>query len=271
MIQHKKERMLIRDIFSPDDGPFKRMSFDFRFCTVDQLDLAFATSFADKAVAPIIAYYAKNSGTDWDPIFEFDEDSKQKISDLVLAYYKYKWQKLIDIMDTDYDPIHNFQDDLHEEIADTGTKNTTTDVTGTQTGTGGKIRTDDLTSAETKNLNTKVVGSDTDQMQGFNSTNFQNRDKSMDDHTTTETGTDTYKDTGTQSTQETRDFTNTNKGTEDVDDKYNRTRDVTRLGNIGNITTQAMITQEIELWRWNFMKEVLNDTKAILTLSVYPS
>lgn len=271
MIRHKKERTLIRELFSPDDGPFKRMNFNFKFFTIEQLDIAFSTSFADMAIAPLLTYYAKNIGTEWEPVFDFSEDSKQKVSDLVLAYYKYKWQKLIDIMETDYDPIHNFQDNLHEDIDDTGNKNTSSNNKSTQTGTGDRARTDDLTSTETKNLSTNVKGTDEDQMQGFNSTSYQNKDKSLDDHTTLETGTDTTVNTGTQKTVETRNFTNTNDGTEKTDDTYKRVRDVLRTGNIGNITTQSMITQEIELWRWNFMKEVLNDTKIILTLPLYPS
>lgn len=40
-------------------------------------------------------------------------------------------------------------------------------------------------------------------------------------------------------------------------------------GNIGNLTPQQLITQEIELWRWNFIDEVLNDIKSMITLPIY--
>lgn len=40
-------------------------------------------------------------------------------------------------------------------------------------------------------------------------------------------------------------------------------------GNIGNLTPQQLITQEIELWRWNFIDEVMNDIKSMITLPIY--
>lgn len=58
------------------------------------------------------------------------------------------------------------------------------------------------------------------------------------------------------------------EGTE-VTSEQSRLRDFTHVGNIGNLTTQQLITQEIELWRWNFIQEVLNDVKDFLTLPVY--
>lgn len=58
------------------------------------------------------------------------------------------------------------------------------------------------------------------------------------------------------------------EGTESTSEQT-RLRDFTHVGNIGNLTTQQLITQEIELWRWNFIQEVLNDVKDFLTLPVY--
>lgn len=40
-------------------------------------------------------------------------------------------------------------------------------------------------------------------------------------------------------------------------------------GNIGNLTPQQLITQEIELWRWNFIDEVMNDIKSMITIPIY--
>ena len=40
-------------------------------------------------------------------------------------------------------------------------------------------------------------------------------------------------------------------------------------GNIGNLTPQQLITQEIELWRWNYIDEVLSDIKSMITLPIY--
>ena len=41
------------------------------------------------------------------------------------------------------------------------------------------------------------------------------------------------------------------------------------FGNIGNLTSQKMILEEINLWKWNYMQEILNDVKEFCTLPVY--
>ena len=50
-----------------------------------------------------------------------------------------------------------------------------------------------------------------------------------------------------------------------------RARQYIHKGNNGNITPQQLIRQEIDLWRWNFIEEVLNDIKSFITIPVYAS
>ena len=47
------------------------------------------------------------------------------------------------------------------------------------------------------------------------------------------------------------------------------TKTSTHSGNIGNLTTQQLIKQEIELRRWNFIEAVLEDAKELLTIPMY--
>lgn len=49
----------------------------------------------------------------------------------------------------------------------------------------------------------------------------------------------------------------------------NRARKYIHKGNIGNFTPQQLISQEIDLWRWNFIEEVLNDVKTFITIPIY--
>lgn len=49
----------------------------------------------------------------------------------------------------------------------------------------------------------------------------------------------------------------------------NRVRSYSHKGNIGNFTPQQLIKQEIELWRWNFIDEVLNDVKDFISIPIY--
>lgn len=57
-------------------------------------------------------------------------------------------------------------------------------------------------------------------------------------------------------------------GTYEDKTTYNST--LTRSGNIGTVTAQDMIEQEIELWRWNFFQDVVfPDVAKALTISLY--
>lgn len=47
------------------------------------------------------------------------------------------------------------------------------------------------------------------------------------------------------------------------------TRNLTRSGNIGVTTTQQMMNQEIELWKWNLLNQVLDDVANFLTLKIF--
>lgn len=67
----------------------------------------------------------------------------------------------------------------------------------------------------------------------------------------------TGSDTSNESTSKSRTTTN------DID-KTGR-----HFGNIGNLTSQKQILEEINLWRWNYVNEILNDVKEFTTLPVY--
>ena len=106
-----------------------------------------------------------------------------------------------------------------------------------------------------------------------------------------DTGTVTIADEGTEQTVGEKDSTNTrtNTGTRSTTDQQSfggtdttsgsgsSTEDVTttkdrsgrHFGNIGNLTSQKQILEEINLWKWNYMNEILSDVKEFCTLPVY--
>ena len=67
----------------------------------------------------------------------------------------------------------------------------------------------------------------------------------------------------------TRNLSSKNDESSQLEETYGRQRTVTRLGNIGNITSQKMLKEEIDLWQWTYIKQILDDTKELLTLSIY--
>lgn len=91
--------------------------------------------------------------------------------------------------------------------------------------------------------------------------------------TVTNTGTNSVANTGTQANQGTEATTGTNQrvesGTESVSGTDTRDRSGVHSGNIGNLTSQKQIGEEIALWKWNFIEEILTDATDFLTLQVY--
>ena len=117
--------------------------------------------------------------------------------------------------------------------ANTGTQSTT----GTDTGTVTTANTGTMQNAQT---GTVTVGRDNTGTQDI-------------DQTITQSGVDTTRDTGSTHDVETTD----------------RDRSGRHFGNIGNLTSQKQIKEEIDLWRWNYVNMILDDVKEFCCLPVY--
>lgn len=152
---------------------------------------------------------------------------------------------------------------LTDEASSSGSHNesltATTQNTGTQTNaSSGK---DTVDNTGTRTTVTEGDGTVTTENTGTQTI--------VDDNSivTTQTGTVTR---GTQSTTTHggRDDTVSN-GTESEDIQRDRDRSGTHSGNIGNITSQKMIAEEIALWKWKYVQEILSDVKEFCTLPVY--
>ena len=260
--------------------------------TDEQMDLAFLSLYGLKICAPVIHVVHQSNEQ-----LMLTDAELQTLADLILAMYKYKWDKLADILSLDYDPIHNYSDTYHEELQegieaekvrtpDLSTANNETVDNDTVLRDGGsesKAVTRNTQNTRTDNLTEQIEGTGENNLYGFNSIEAVGADTNANDTTRTNTGTvgnigsDTEQTTvngglthttdGTISTSGTKRTTGTD--TENSTSDRDRVRDFTHIGNIGNLTTQQLINQEIELWRWNFIQQVLNDVKDFLTLPVY--
>lgn len=262
-------------------GPFQKMNYDFSFATLQQLDLLFFTSYAGRSIAPIVNYFGSDD--------DLSDADLTNLSALILSVYKQKWDKLKAVALLEYDPIHNFKDEMHEEIV--GTDDKTVDDTGTRKNTGtqentGSIKNTGTQDNEYQKLNTGTQDNDGTlnrtvdaDIAGFNSATHSNANLDTINETTHNEREDNLAENGTsqrtdnlteqQSFARTDNLTTTNDLQQVTDDDYTRTRDYVRTGNIGNITYQSMLKQEIELWKWNFIKQVLDDVKEFCTISIY--
>ena len=86
-------------------------------------------------------------------------------------------------------------------------------------------------------------------------------------------GKDTKKNTGSQTNVGNDSTTGTNsRATDETDAGFETTnldREGRHFGNIGNLTSQQMIKEEIELWKWNYIQSILEDARDFLTLPMY--
>lgn len=345
----------IMQMFPITNGIFHHISYQFPSVltiTPDELDLNFLTLYGLKTCAPIVHVIHQDTSVSYLTTSELE-----RLASVILATYKWKWDKLASLLSLEYSPIYNYSDTYHEELTDnvstdsTRTPNITESTTTSSQKTGAltdggseretqtiteqntrtdnlveqQTRTDNLTENTTETINTRQDNTRTDNLTestaasgennlfGFNSVDAVGADTNASNNTRTNTGTvtnveqdsgsitDNKSNTGTQRTDRTNTGTvgnttnssnekvrygglthSTNDsqsgsgskrttGTESNESTSDRTkvRDFSHLGNIGNLTSQQLITQEIELWRWNFIQQVLNDVKDFLTLPLY--
>lgn len=201
----------------------------------------------------------------------------------------------------------NSKKDLNNTVLRTDNLSTATDSTINDN----TIRTDNLTRATNTSSESSNNNNSNDSVYAFNSTDAVNSNavtnsgtnNNSEESTVTDTGTqsvesnktnkDTIKNTGTQENSSTGSETDLIKetGTQIIDNTSTKTSKFNKestnasnitssdekiktslhSGNIGNLTTQQLIEQEIKIWEWNFVETVLNDVKEMLTLPMYIS
>lgn len=142
------------------------------------------------------------------------------------------------LADSGSDSKANTGTSAHAESGSDSVHNTGTQTTqGTDTGT--------LTTANTGTQ--AEIGND-----DYEKKLAATRDR-LDEGSTTNSGSDTQ----------------TTSGTEERTTSTSRDRSGRHFGNIGNLTSQKQILEEINLWKWNYMKEILDDVKEFCTLPIY--
>lgn len=260
----------IKQFINPVTGFFTHMDYDFGAMTAEQLDILFFANHGERNPAPIVTNILSEVPT---------TDELVLLSAIVKAMYASKWDKLKALYEIEYNPIANYKDQLTEEISNTDVNNVTEDLstlsTRTDTTSKDSTRTDNLSSTGNKTSTTALTSDTDDGIYGFNSSEATNSDTSkivesgndVTNATGSNTGTQQNVVTGTDTTSDSRTSDNikvsSNNGT--------RTRVSTHEGNIGNLTTQQLMTQEIELWKWNFIQTVLADLNDFLTIPIYLS
>lgn len=260
----------ISDYILPSTGLVAKMNFDFELVTKEQLDTLFFVNYSDRNPAPVITKLLPEVPT---------SDDVQKLSDMILSMYQRKWIRLKNIAKLEYDPIHNYLDELTETVTDEGTNNVTEDLSSTNNSTNtasrDNTRTDNLSTSTTKNGTATRNTNTDDGIYGFNSTDANDSDTSTTIETDTDSITSSGSNTGTQkNVLSGSDVLAENKSADNIitTSKSNtKNRTYTHKGNIGNLTSQQLMNQEVDFWKWNYVQNILEDLKDFLTIPIYLS
>lgn len=258
---------------------------------VAQLDLGYYTHSAQKLISPVVFDVSGNieNIVNNSDLSELTTEQRTAIAGMIYSIFNRKWSKLWNVYQVTYDPIENYsmtetetiERDITRNGADEGTIETSNVGTITDSGSeGGSITT--VTSAEMTNTGTQSndgTSNTEDGIFGFNSSISVGSDTS--DNQTSNVRTDDLSSTKDETVTETKNLTDGNTRSLDTADTETRnlthsdsenddlTRELTRSGNIGVTTSQQMIQSEIELWQWNFYKQVFEDIDSILCLDIY--
>lgn len=210
------------------------------------------------------------------------------LAGVLLAYYGQKWMKLWDVLLIEYNPLSNY--DMVESGSNTNIKTGSLDRSGAITKSGSESVSDELTySGKESNKRSGSVedsGAAADNSEnsssgiyGYNSQSAVPADtqQSSAAHKNTQTFNNVTDERSFTNRTDSRDIVTTYTNRADTDsrkDTYNNitdaaTHSLTRKGNIGVTTSQQMLESEIEVRKWLYFENVMQDIDKLLTLSIY--
>ena len=202
--------------------------------TEDNVDIFFGNYLSRsgrKVLSSFVINCLDNFGTQKiDDYYTLSDDGFRKIFNLInYTFVDKRWKKIYDTYRLHYDVLSPYDIAIDEEGTDTLDSENNVD--------------------SNTNTNSKYNSNTNNKINGFNSNSPIDRDSSIIDDTTIDSDT-------------TRSNT-----------KYKRTnpytRNLTRKGNIGNITKQELIEKERGLWKYNLFETIYSDLDRVLTRSKY--
>ena len=153
--------------------------------------------------------------------FTLSEDGFKDIVDAIITKYFYNWSKLVDTYKKDYDMLSPFKMSVDDRSNDT------------------------LASQDVSDNNEQSVNTSTGDYQGFNSSEYNPVDKSVDSSVDNNHRTSAYNRSNAY------------------------TRVTERSGNIGNRSSQELIKEERGIWVWNIYNQMFSDIDKVLTKGIY--
>lgn len=214
-----------------------------------------------------------------------DFNALKRIIKIWSAKEKLVWQKMYNTICYKYNPIWNKDGKSVWTERQSATGKKTETEKGSKTSNANGTTNDECTS--TSNTTNKTTGTGTNTRTGsdettgkvsaYDSTDFQNREKTnstASENNSTES-TEDFTGNGKVTNSGTKTITNTGNETNDVSRETNdnntgeTTHEQTETGNIGITLTQQMITAEREIAMFNIIDFIINDFKERFCLLIY--
>lgn len=215
--------------------------------TPAQLDIFYAMTYGHKHPAPILDMFVdEDTG-------EIDNEDVAVIASMLYQLRGNEWAKLYAALKAEYNPVENT--DVFENYTDSRTGS----------GTNGNTRTLNTSTTNTGNATVQSTangsGSTAANRYGFDSSTAVGDTTGTDSSNTSST-------TGTQTANTIADTgTITDAGT--ASNTESITHSLRRHGNIGTMTAAQLVGGEIELWKWTFIIQVMEDISHLTALAVY--
>ena len=271
MIEHYEKPKRLKDLINlQHNGIFYIISEepgDLLPCGGQTMDRLLINEFGMRRCAPLVYFWWSKD----------EQPHIVVIAGDVKAILQEKWSRQMAMYASEYDPLHNFLDEYYEtgsgSLAETenNAKNKTVndDLTHGMTTT----RTDNLSeTGSSSSTSSGSHGADNDRY-GMNSATAVGESKLTETDSDTTTGSHTTSNTGTMafvdSGVDQRDISEAEQESKSKSNTTGKTLNGYHRGNIGNISTQKLVKEEIELWRWNLAREMCKDVADLLTLPLY--
>ena len=167
------------------------------------------------------------------------------------------------------------------ETSLSGTDSTTVSGSSTLSGSDSitKAHSDTLSGSDSvsKSSTSALSGTDTTTTSGSSTLSGQDSRAITETKTLNDSQSKTKTETitgGLTKTEQSSDSSSTSvayggKDTEIGSQARTISRSYNRIGNIGNIPTQQLFREEIELWKWNLLTQIIDDVKDYITVPIY--
>ena len=215
-----------------------------------------------------IAYFGNHSGGKFcSPLVKFlidengnvPEAGRVTIAKILLSKYLPNWTSLWKTNVASYDPIHNYNMYEERDLKTTDDKTETTDGTLARTGTD---------TTQYGKVESIAHGRSNDEMTYRYGINADTADPKPSDKVTSQDGGET-KTTASGSDTDTRDLTDKNDEVVTTDEDGTEHEEIHSYGNIGVTTTQKLISEERNLWLWNYFDQIFKDLDNELALAFH--